>query len=125
MSYCECDYDDYEGPEFFVMHVVKARKPHRCYECGGPIFAKEKYKRSTGKWDGEVITYRECCGCMEMREWAEISVPCFCCNLLGDLHETIREMVEDVRHTVPGFFFEYGRRYIKLKRRRNLVAPVL
>ncbi len=117
MSYCDCDYD-YDQPAFFNQAVVKARKPHRCHECHGPINPGDSYKRSSGKWDGRVDTYAECALCMELRQWAEISVTCFCCNIFGELHETVREMVDDIKRDVPGFMFEWGRRIIKIERRR-------
>lgn len=116
MSYCECD-TDYDAPEFFSEHVAKARKQHRCCECGGPILPGEQYHNRTGKWDGEVTTYRECAPCMELRQWATISMPCFCANTFGTLHENAWEMIRDIAHTTPGVFFEFGRRIVKIKRR--------
>lgn len=120
MSYCECDWDDCERPDFFsVVHVNKARKVHKCAECNGPIFTGESYKRVTGKWNGDVDIYRTCASCLELEEWAKISVPCFCWNIFGELHERVKEMVDDVAPNVPGFFFEYGRRMVRLKRRKE------
>ena len=44
---CVCDYD----PQIFCWSKVrKARKPHRCYECGGPIRSGERYEYAAGKW---------------------------------------------------------------------------
>ncbi|WP_371422895.1 hypothetical protein, partial [Tardiphaga sp.] len=46
------------------------------------------------------------------------SVPCFCW-IYGDLHENVRDLVGEVRHDVPkGFVLEWGRRMIKIQRRR-------
>jgi len=117
MSYCECDYD-YDPPKFYREKVVRARKQHRCTECRGPILVGEVYFRRTGKW-ADVKTYRECALCMELRAWATISVPCFCCNIFGELHERVREMVHDVAPKVPGVFMEYGRRMVAIRRRRG------
>ena len=117
MSYCECDYD-YDPPEFFDRHTVKrARKTFKCDECHGPIKPGESYERKVGKWDGDFDVYRECALCLEMRQWAKISVPCFCCNIFGELHERIRYMVDDVKDTVPGFVVEWGRRAVKIRQR--------
>lgn len=116
MSYCECDYD-FDQPEFYTETTARARKHHQCWECSGYIQPGEVYKRRSGKWDGRVETYPECSLCMELREWAKISVPCFCCNIFGELHETVREMVRDVAPTVPGFLFEYGRRMVRIRSR--------
>lgn len=116
MSYdCHCDYDP---PEFWSKQDVKAaRKEYRCEECGHKIRVGEPYERVNGKWEGYLDTFLTCQHCVSLREWAKISVPCFCwahSNLLED----IREMVSEVRHDVPGFFFEYGRRVIAIKRAR-------
>jgi hypothetical protein len=118
VSYCECDYDD-DRPEFFSEMVVRARKQHRCTECFGPIFSGETYKRRSGKWDGEFRDYPECYLCMELREWATVSMPCFCANTFETLHEKAREMVDDIKRDVPGITFEWGRRMIKIKRRKQ------
>jgi hypothetical protein len=122
MSYCECDYD-YDRPEFYTEAVVKARKPHRCTECFGPIFIGEHYKRRSGKWDGRVENYPECRRCMELRQWATISMPCFCANTFGSLHENAWEMVRDIANTIPGFFFEFGRRMVKIERHAKQPLP--
>ena len=121
MSYCECDYDD-NPPRFFSATVVKsARTQHKCCECNGPIMPGETYTRRSGSWyPGEIDTYCECHLCMELRDWAKISMPCFCCNIFGDLHDKVREMVGDVAPKTPGFFVEYGRRMVKIRQRGAL-----
>jgi hypothetical protein len=35
-----------------ISHHV-AKKPHKCFLCGGEIAIKEKYERYSGKYDGE------------------------------------------------------------------------
>ena len=115
VDYCECDYDG-DAPEFCNVAFVRARKEHRCYECSGKIAPGEKYRRVVGKWNGDLETYRECGLCNELRQWAEISVPCFCANTFGTLHERVRAMVADVSPKIPGFFMEYGRRMIRIRR---------
>ncbi len=115
MSYCDCDYDPVD---WFTSDDIKAsRKHHQCTECRGPIFKGESYRRARYKFEGEMWTHRMCKLCIEMEQWAKISMPCFCTGF-GDLHEMVREMVADIAHTIPGFFFEYGRRMVKIKHRR-------
>lgn len=117
MSYdCFCDYDP---PEWMSQHIVKAaRKPHKCYECCIPILPGESYEYTAGKWDGYVSAHHTCLRCVELREWATISVPCFCWGF-GNLHEDVHEMVrEAVRDAPPGFFMEYGRRMVTIRRER-------
>lgn len=112
---CSCDYDP---PEFCHNEVRKARKPHKCYECRVTIEPGERYEHTRGKWEGDISTFDTCALCLELRQWAKISVPCFCWYY-GDLHENIRDMVTEVRSDVPqGFVFEWGRRMIKIERRR-------
>lgn len=125
MSYdCYCDY---EPPEWMSQHIVKAaRKPHQCDECCAPIFAGESYEYTSGKWDGYVSFHHICLRCVELRQWATISVPCFCWGF-GNLHDDVREMVREVvRDAPPGFFMEYGRRMVKIRqearRRSSLVS---
>ena len=116
-SACYCDYDQ---PEWITVRKVKAaRKPHKCSECRAIIPAGAAYEYVTGKWDGHVQTFRTCVLCKELRDWATISVPCFCWAY-SNVHEDVREMVSEVRHGVPGFYFEYGRRMVRIKRARRL-----
>ena len=114
---CICDYD---APSYFSSRPVKAaRRVHRCYECGCRIDPGDPYMRNEGSWyPGEHASYKWCQHCTGLWQWARISVPCFCWEF-GNLHENIADMVSDVRHQVPGFFFEYGRRVIAAKRARK------
>lgn len=123
MSYCDCNYDDYEPVEFCTVKDVKAaRKQHVCSECRGPIFNGEAYRKHSYKFSGDMTTNRTCALCCELEQWAKISVPCFCSPPFEGLHEQVREMVEDIAPTVPGFFFEYGRRMVVIRRRRRAVG---
>lgn len=116
MSYdCSCDYD---APEFYHKETRKARFPHKCGECRGPISPGETYEHVRGKWNGDIDSYKTCALCVELREWATISVPCFC-GSHGNLHDDVRAMVDEVRHGVPGFIFEWGRRMVKINRQRG------
>ena len=105
-DYCDCDYDDGEPMEFSTTTFPKARKRYCCDECGGPIFVSETYKRLVGKCEGDLMMFRECSLCSELRQWAKISMPCFCAWLIGTLHERVRAMVKDVAPKTPGFFRE-------------------
>lgn len=113
---CYCDYD---APTWCsVVNVKAARKPHKCYECRAPIFAGEPYEYTSGLWDGDLGIFHVCLRCVELREWAKISVPCFCWGY-GDLHENIRDMVQEIAPKVPGFFMEYGRRMVRIRQERK------
>lgn len=117
-EYCDCDIDD-DPPSFWAVNRVKrARKPHKCDECHGPINIGEGYRRSIGVWEGDFLSFEECFLCEELREWAVISMPCFCAYEIGTLHERVRAMVKDVAPKTPGFFMEYGRRMVKIRQRK-------
>lgn len=116
MSYeCSCDYDP---PEIITTRVYSAKKEHTCDECGRQIGPGEKYEYVWGKWEGDVSVVKTCPDCMELRQWAEISVPCFC-YAFGNLHEEAREMVSEIRRDIPGIIFEWGRRIVKIDRKRG------
>lgn len=109
-------YCDYEPAEFYSTRRVKsARKQHQCIECRRTIKPGEGYDSTSGKWDGHFETFLWCTNCAELCEWARISVPCFC-FCYGNLHEDLKEMVREVARETPGFFMEYGRRIIRLRR---------
>lgn len=65
-SFCSCDYD-YDPPEFFIFREKKARKVHRCCECGAEIQIGEQYERIAGKWDGEISVFKTCLTCSRIR----------------------------------------------------------
>ena len=118
-AYCDCDSGDANPPEFCEVSSPKAAKSHTCDECGGTIFKGETYRRTAGKWEGEFITFRECCACSELREWATISKPCFCAFEIGSLHKRVKLMVADVAPLVEGFMDEYQRREAVFAHRRT------
>ena len=57
-DYCEI-------PEFYSVTWPKARKLHKCCECGRDIFVGEKYCRVNAKWDGDVRTEKQHLDCEE------------------------------------------------------------
>jgi hypothetical protein len=91
MMDCFCDY---EPPEFYNKYSLRARKVHRCEECGGEIRAGEKYEYVSGKWCGDFSTFKTCERCADLRQWVKNSVPCFCWAH-GSLHDDARDTVQD------------------------------
>ena len=86
------DPGDYECAEMYSEAVVKARKPHRCCECGKAIHPRSEYQRASGKWDGDFATYRTCLDCMHIRD-------AFRCGggfLFGQLWDSLHEYRNDV-----------------------------
>lgn len=92
-------FSGYEGawPEFFRQTLHRARKQHRCCECGKIIRIGEEYEYSAGKWDGDVTQYRTCFMCSTIRNaacssgftfemlWEDIYEECFVDDL-GELN---------------------------------------
>lgn len=117
MSYdCYCDYDP---PSWCTIRNVKsAKKRHKCDECSTWIVEGEAYEYVHGMWMGYIDTFKTCERCLAMRKWATAGARCFCWSY-GNLHQDIRDFVDEYKHEVPGLFFEYGRQYISLKRERE------
>jgi len=90
-----------------------ARKPHKCCECHGTIFYKEKYHYFSGVWDSRGDSFKTCKECYDLRE--EVSVdccyderPCF-----GELWEYISE----------SDFKPYMEKFIDNRDRRGMIVP--
>lgn len=68
MSGCSCIWvGDYEYPEFYRQKTVTGRKGHKCSECGRIIEKGEKSEAVSGKWDGDIRSYRTCEDCLSAR----------------------------------------------------------
>ena len=65
---CDCSCDHGEYPEFYSEKIVKAKKEHKCCECREIIPKGQKYHRASGKWDGEMRSYKTCLPCMRIRD---------------------------------------------------------
>lgn len=61
-----CDLD-LEPPEFICVSLKKARKNHKCCECGEIIPAGNQYQYISGKWDGDFLTFKTCATCAAIR----------------------------------------------------------
>ncbi len=113
-SFCECDYDGYS--EFMSDPVIrKARKQHRCDECGARILPSETYEYVAGKQNGDMWDQHTCSRCLALIEWIEAHVPCFCREYGGVMVERLEGMVWQARQT-PGFAFGMLRRVAIIKK---------
>lgn len=82
-----CLMMDYENDNVFHSATTrKARKSHRCCECGDPILPGDVYEYVCGKAEGEIFTVKTCAACVEIRK-------AFCCGswVYEMLWESIRE----------------------------------
>lgn len=81
-----------EYPTIFEECRPRARKAHRCCECGGQIECGESYSRLSGLWDGRWKAYKTCVDCQELRKkivdscdhWEDQPA-------LGEMYETVFE----------------------------------
>lgn len=115
MSDCYCDY---ERPTVYSQTSPVAKTLHRCSECSGNIRPGEKYTRVWGIWDGDQSTHKRCPDCQALLDYVMAHVPCFCWYnefLLENAIEEIRAAL--FAEDVPGMWMEFGRLYVKCKRR--------
>ena len=55
-----------EQPVCMSTIMRKARKIHRCCECGGEIKVKDSYQYTSGIWDGRPSSFKQCKTCAEV-----------------------------------------------------------
>jgi hypothetical protein len=113
---CFCDY---EPPSFYRVELRLARKQYYCDECSGLILPKERYEYVSGKWDGDLGTYRTCERCVEIREFVSGNVPCFCwghSNIENDAKAAIDDAYGRALEEVIGLRFGFFRRLVKRNR---------
>lgn len=63
---CDCDVGN--APSCFRAVQRKARKQHRCVECGKSILAGALYEYTSGIWDGAPSDFKTCLRCVVLRE---------------------------------------------------------
>ena len=81
---CSCS-DDFDPPEFFALNFRRARKEHRCCECGEVIPIGTQYEYISGKWCGDFETFKTCPTCARIRVDF--------CSGLGNLRSHLREIL--------------------------------
>ncbi len=59
------NYDD--RATFERTETPVARKVYRCGECREPIPVGTRYSKTVGKWDGDLLTLRQCLMCSEIQ----------------------------------------------------------
>lgn len=63
-----CDLDDLEPFEFCQEIERKARKPHICDLCHGPISRGQLYLQHRSKFDGQITSEKLCSACIDDRK---------------------------------------------------------
>lgn len=91
---CNWNNSDSDGPSFCKWSTRRARKEHRCCECGGAIRSGETYNYLGGVWEGYWDSYKFCTPCHAViKEFAsahEHNYP-----LIGALDEALSECVAE------------------------------
>jgi hypothetical protein len=102
-----CSCDSYS--EFFRSRWQKARKEHRCIECGHVITKGENYENVAGKCEGEFWSDTTCERCADLRQaFIELG---FCVMYggvffddYGDyLHESAKPKFDDEGDQISGY----------------------
>jgi hypothetical protein len=94
-----CDLDD--APEFYDLTEPVARKEHRCCECDAPILKGEKHVVATGKWHGEISTFRQHLLCADACRFIRDKLQDGECICFGGLREWHVESRWDYDRTRP------------------------
>lgn len=124
---CYCDYDP---AKWYRAEIRKARKPHICEECRGPILKGERYEFVAGCWEDTVSTFKTCERCHDIRVWTKNNVPCLCWahgNMIEDCQEAVEEAWRRAKEEMAGLRFALLRRIVKrdLLNRERLSPPQL
>jgi hypothetical protein len=114
-------YCDYEPATAYVKSWHRARKQHKCYECHRAINAGEQYEKVWAVWDGSVGVVKTCTRCLDLREYIEAHVPCFCIGH-GNVNEDAIETAIAYKHEAPGLLFGAYRRLVKINRNNRVGA---
>ena len=102
---------DGEDPDFISSSALKARKQHRCGECGRAIEAGETYERTAGCWDGAVSTHKTCAHCVVAATWLLDECRGFLFRgVKADIHDHLKE-------APPGAYPGLARIYIGMRRK--------
>lgn len=89
MSYCACDCDGHV--DLRNMTTQRARKEHRCHECGKVIEPGTLYRTLKGKFEGDFFRVKQCPFCAFV---ADDLMSYGYCIPLGDLWDMV-EAIEN------------------------------
>lgn len=104
-------------PDFYECCERKARKEHRCCECDAPILRGEKYVIASGKWSGEISTFRQHVLCADACRFIRNSMNDAECICFGGLKEWW--------HEARFCFANSDREHPKWKAFRGMMAGIL
>ena len=93
---CMIDYG--EGADVYVARVRKARKPHKCDECGRIVNAGEQYLYASMLYERHWSSFATCEHCQSASQWLSD-------NCGGYLHGGVLEDIQEHRHEYPQLRF--------------------
>lgn len=99
-----------ESAEVYICKHPKARKDHKCCECGGTILKGETYNKHSGIWEDRPNSFKVCTDCDKLREKIGLE------NLRGDDQVYFEELHEFVFN---GEDVEDMRAFLKIKEKRR------
>lgn len=94
-----CMIDGAETGDFETHSYPKARKPHRCGECGRTIDRGETYRRDFCTYEGSGAAYKTCRHCEVGQRWLELNCGGW---LFGGVGEDVREHAAEYPSIAPG-----------------------
>jgi hypothetical protein len=84
--------DGGDRPDVWVELKRKARKPHKCSECGRAIETGETYRFSKHLYDGVWWDNKQCSHCIVLADWLAVECGGYLCEgVLEDFLEHARE----------------------------------
>ena len=117
MSYDYCSCDSYAYP-YREERDRKARKPHKCGECGSAIKPGESYWYATGRCEGDWFDAKVCQRCTALYDWVKAHVPCLCTSF-GNMLEELLMCAEEAGRDAPGLHFGALRRYSRIYKHKD------
>ncbi len=117
MSDCVCDFD--EPAQIYSQTVRSAKAAHRCHECFTCISVGARYEDVAMLFEGKWSHRKTCHRCLDLREWVQAHIPCFCWTHGSVLHDA-KETVQQYAHAAPGLFMGWARRQIAIDRAMKL-----
>ena len=97
MAECSCVYVDVDNyADLHEAKTRKARKEHKCNECGRTIGIRENYEHVSGLWDGRFSHYKTCMDCLSLRN------EFFCEGWNYEMvHEDLTEYIQEAQGQIP------------------------
>lgn len=117
-----CAIDDCDPADIYVAWTLKARKAHRCDECGRQIIPGEKYDRAKMLGEGYWSEFVTCAHCVVAEQWLQINCGGFLhTGVTEDIDEHISEYwrITDMAFGLSRLKFGMGRQW------RGFRAPLL